>query len=189
MTDRFSPIPRAALWRATFALLGALSLLAFALHWRGDAAQALNAARSELATLHANTAQVETAAAAREATLAHYRQIMAETTHEQRRDWAEVLQGIRDERRLLGLSFAIAAPRPLDADSHAAGPALFVSPMTLELPLLHENDLLGLLADLQARTRALAVPRRCRIERQADAATADLAARCEIDWVLLRGSP
>jgi len=189
MTDGLPPIPRAALWRAAFALSGALALLAFAMHWRDDVAQALGAAHGELATLQQRAAQGETSATARQETLARYQRIMAETTHEQRRDWADALQAIRDERRLLGLSFAIAAPRPLDADSHAAGPALFVSSMTLELPLLHEDDLLGLLADLQARTRALAVPRRCRIERQADAATADLAARCEIDWVVLRGSP
>jgi hypothetical protein len=62
--------------------------------------------------------------------------------------------------------------------------------MKLEMPLLHENDLLGLIADLSSRVQALISVKTCKIERipatpnQSNAAT--LKASCEIDWITLQ---
>jgi hypothetical protein len=62
--------------------------------------------------------------------------------------------------------------------------------MKLEMPLLHENDLLGLLADLSSQVQALVSVKSCKLERipappaQTNAAT--LKAACEIDWITLQ---
>ena len=61
--------------------------------------------------------------------------------------------------------------------------------MKLDLPLLHEDDLLGLLADLSAQAQALVSVKSCKIERSpADPQhpTASLKAHCEIDWITLQ---
>jgi hypothetical protein len=124
--------------------------------------------------------------------IARYQELISRgrTEPERRLEWVETLRGIKEARRLLGLDYEIAPQRPLDEKQPSSGGFDFlVSPMKLEMPLLHENDLLGLLADLQAQVHALIGVRSCRIERtpantQATAAT--LKAACRIDWITLR---
>jgi hypothetical protein len=66
------------------------------------------------------------------------------------------------------------------------------SSMKVQMQLLHEDDLLGFLADLRTGVRALLVVRRCDVERLAPQAGSDRATRaqlkadCEIDWITLR---
>ncbi|MEW6165327.1 MAG: hypothetical protein AB1642_09725 [Pseudomonadota bacterium] len=110
---------------------------------------------------------------------------------ERRLEWVETLNRIKAERRLLGLDYEITPQRPLDEKAVVSGGFSFLtSPMKLEMPLLHENDLLGLLADLQAQVQAIISPRRCLIERVAAPPTqspaAFLKASCEIDWITLQ---
>jgi hypothetical protein len=127
------------------------------------------------------------------AKIARYQQIIDQgrAQPERRLEWVETLRGIKTTRRLLGLDYEIAPQRPLDAKLVASGGYNFlVSPMRLEMPLLHENDLLGLLDDLQAQVQALVSVRNCRIERlPADPSrqnAANLKALCEIDWITLQ---
>lgn len=123
--------------------------------------------------------------------IARYQEIIRQgrTDPERRLDWVEAMRGIKASRRLLGLDYEIAPQRPLDEKIASSGGFKFlVSPMQLEMPLLHEGDLLGLLADLSAQVHALISVRSCRIERLADspANAANLRAACEIDWITLQ---
>lgn len=126
------------------------------------------------------------------AKIARYQEMIARgrTAPERRLEWVETLRSIREDRRLLGLEYEIAPQRPLDDKAALVGGYQFlVSPMKIEMPLLHENDLLGLVADLSARVEALVSVRRCKLERLPGAVqqnTATLKAQCEIDWLTMQ---
>lgn len=111
------------------------------------------------------------------------------TAPEQRLHWVETLKSIKESRRLLGLTYEIAPQRPLDPKQVGAGGYDFlVSTMKLDLPMLHEEDLLGLLADLSAQVNTLLSVKKCQIERNTPGAHtgANLKASCEIDWIKLQ---
>jgi hypothetical protein len=125
--------------------------------------------------------------------IARYQAIIGagRTQSERRLDWVETLSNIKGSRRLLGLDYEIAPQRPLDEKNVASGGYSFLaSPMKLEMPLLHEGDLLGLLADLANQVDALVSVRSCKIERLPDLPArqnaANLKAACEIDWITLQ---
>ena len=110
---------------------------------------------------------------------------------EQRLDWVELLEEIRDKRRLLDLRYDIAPQRPLDAD--ASGDFVFsVSSMKVQMKLLHEEDLTRLLGDLRQQAKALIRVKGCNVERLPSALAeragdwANLQADCDIDWLTLR---
>jgi len=150
----------------------------------------LNEARAVLADTRAMLARVHDDEREIRARIVRYQEILAKgrTQPERRLEWVETLRDIRESRRLLGLDYEIAPQRPLDEKAPESGGHLFLaSPMRLEMPLLHENDLLGLLVDLQAQTQALLSVRMCRIERTGAAPSAGaLKAACEIDWITLQ---
>ncbi|MCX8017507.1 MAG: hypothetical protein N2690_06380, partial [Rhodocyclaceae bacterium] len=141
--------------------------------------------RARLARAHEDEREIA-------AKIARYQEILARgrTQPERRLEWVEILDGIKKTRRLLDLNYEIAPQRLLDPKQPAAGGYEFhTSPMKLELPLLHEEDLLGLLADLSRQSEALVSVRSCRIERQPVEAAhggAPLKAACELDWITLR---
>lgn len=125
--------------------------------------------------------------------IARYQELirMGRTQPERRLEWVETLNHIKTSRRLLGLDYEIGPQRALDEKQPASGGFRFLaSPMKLEMPLLHEEDLLGLFADLAARTEALVSVRSCRIERlpprRASRDPANLKAACELDWITLQ---
>jgi hypothetical protein len=81
--------------------------------------------------------------------------------------------------------------RLLPSGAVAGGHGFMASAMRLRMQLLHENDLLGFIADLQQSVQALPVVRECKVERLARAegeraTQANLAAECSIDWITLR---
>ena len=109
---------------------------------------------------------------------------------EQRLEWVELLKDIRDKRRLIDLVYEIEPQRPLDV-APGAGFTFNVSPMKVQLKLLHEEDLTRFLGDLNEQARALIQVRYCKVTRQpqGQAGTggqANLLAECRIDWVTLR---
>lgn len=127
------------------------------------------------------------------AKIARYQDILARgrTQPERRLEWVETLDNIKTTRRLLDLSYEIAPQGPLDPKVPISGGFEFrTSPMKLDLPLLHEDDLLGLLADLSRQTQALVSVRSCRIGRDTGDAGqsggALLKAACELDWITLQ---
>ena len=109
---------------------------------------------------------------------------------EQRLEWVELLKDIRDKRRLIDLVYEIEPQRPLDV-APGAGFTFNVSPMKVQLKLLHEEDLTRFLGDLNEQARALIQVRYCKMTRQPQgqagaSSQANLLAECRIDWVTLR---
>ena len=109
---------------------------------------------------------------------------------EQRLEWVELLKDIRDKRRLIDLVYEIEPQRPLDV-APVAGFTFNVSPMKVQLKLLHEEDLTRFLGDLNEQARALIQVRYCKVTRQPQgqagtSGQANLLAECRIDWVTLR---
>lgn len=110
---------------------------------------------------------------------------------EQRLDWVELLRDIRSNRRLLDIQYEFSPQQPLD---HGQGPWSFqVSSMRLQLQLLHEEDLLNVLADLRNTAKAQVLVRSCEVSRQprppgdSPSLHANLKAQCLLDWITLRG--
>ena len=114
---------------------------------------------------------------------------------EERLNWVEQIARIKAARRLLDFQYEIAPQKGL-ADTILPGGAVagdyeFVaSTMKLQMPLLHEDDLLGLISDLRRSVSAQLVVRDCAIDRTAPGSerttSAQLRADCTIDWVTLR---
>lgn len=129
------------------------------------------------------------------ANIDRYRELIAQGRNqpENRLDWIETLRNIKEKRRLLGMEYEIAPQRPLDPQQPLTGGFAFLaSPMKLDMPLLHENDLLGLFADLSAAVPALISIRRCTIERLPPGSqpqAAQLKASCELEWITLQEKP
>jgi len=112
---------------------------------------------------------------------------------EQRLDWVERIAQIKAARRLFEVKYSIEPQRPADYPGIAgSGDVEFmVSPMKVELTLLHEEDLLRFIADLRAAVRSHVLVKSCtvqRLERPASdrAVVPRLRADCMIDLVTIR---
>jgi hypothetical protein len=107
---------------------------------------------------------------------------------ERRLDWVETLRHIKDTRKLAALDYEIAPQRLLDEKKPESGGYNFLtSAMKLDMPLVHENDLLGLISDLRTRVSAIISPKHCLIERATTPyPAAALRAQCDIDWITLQ---
>jgi hypothetical protein len=107
---------------------------------------------------------------------------------EERLAWVERIKTIRAARRLLDLRYEIAPQHGLDPATAPGSSGDFEfrsSTMRLQMDLLHEQDLLRLLDDLQGSVPAFVRPQRCTVERsRPDAPT--MQAECVIDWVTIR---
>lgn len=114
---------------------------------------------------------------------------------EERLNWVEQIARIKADRRLLDLQYDLSPQKPVD-DAILPGGALagsyelMASTMHLQMPLLHEYDLLGFLSDLRQAVHAHLLVRDCAIERAAATGEhglpAQLRAECTIDWITLR---
>jgi hypothetical protein len=112
---------------------------------------------------------------------------------ERRLDWMETIAHIKADRHLTQIDYEFSPQRPVDANilpgGAAAGPfTLKTSEMHLQLPLMHEGELLGFLADLRANAAAWIQIRRCAIQRRtesdlANRAAAPLSADCTLEWI------
>ncbi|NWG31146.1 MAG: hypothetical protein HXY29_06600 [Rhodocyclaceae bacterium] len=157
-----------------------------------EAERALQQAKVQLAESRNHLARAQEDEKEIRARIDRYRELIerGRTQPERRLDWVETLRSIKEKRRLLGMEYEIAPQRPLDPKRPVTGGYGFlVSPMKLEMQLLHENDLLGLLADLSAQVPALISVRQCTIERlppSPQPQAAQLKASCEIDWITLQ---
>jgi len=111
-------------------------------------------------------------------------------------EWIESIARIKNNRKLFEIKYKIEPQRQLDYPGvvPAGGADLVVSRMKLDMLLLHEDDLLNFLADLQAAKKAYISVRQCavtRLERGAPTtATAlqpRLLAECQLDLVSVKG--
>lgn len=112
---------------------------------------------------------------------------------ERRLDWVDAIAAIKANRRLFEVKYSIEPQRPLDlAGVKGAGDVeMLASRMRVELPLLHEGDLLAFLSDLERSLSAYVLMRSCTLQRAdktaLDRATAPrLKADCIIDLVTVR---
>lgn len=114
---------------------------------------------------------------------------------EERLNWVEQIARIKTARRLFDFQYELAPQKPLADVTLPGGPVagdyeLMSSSMNLRMPLLHEDDLLGFLADLRRNVHAHLMVRDCTIDRtpqaQDRAIAAQLQAICSIDWITLR---
>jgi len=104
--------------------------------------------------------------------------------------WTETLQAIRDELQIPGLVYEFSAQARLDAAADGA-PLWVGSTLHLRTRLLHEDDLLRLLARIETEAGALPLLHSCHLERHS-AATAEhlLNSACEMTWINLQpGAP
>lgn len=113
---------------------------------------------------------------------------------EHRLDWIEKIRSIRKARRLLDLNYELGPQQLIQAD--VVNPSgndfdIVASPMELQMSLLHENDLLGLLSDLRNGIKGYLRVNHCDIVRAnssppASGPAPQLQAECDIDWITLR---
>ena len=198
--------------RLRLALLGALLMIGGGCGAAYLALDAAHHARNELAVaqkardeIDAKWKRVRGEEAEIRRNLALYAALQARGVigDERRLEWAELLKATSERLRLSGLRYEFSPQRALDAGSPtaAAAPAAppatppqtddaYVSTLTLEVDLLHEEDLTRLLDDLRAQASALVQVKRCSVARLPRATEgerrANLRAACQLDWITLR---
>ena len=108
---------------------------------------------------------------------------------ERRLEWADAVTRIRNQRELLDLTYRVDRQKLLKSVPGKPGTVdFFASTMTVQLDLLHEEDLLRFLADLRASGNAYYAVKSCHLRRTGQAATGTtmtprLRASCEIDLI------
>ncbi len=108
---------------------------------------------------------------------------------ERRLEWADAVARIRNERELLDLTYRVTRQKVLKSLPGKPGNVeFFASTMTVQMDLLHEEDLLRFLADLRNSGNAYYSVKNCSVRRTGQAATGTtitprLRAGCEIDLV------
>jgi len=114
---------------------------------------------------------------------------------EQRLDWIDTITAIKNERRLFNIGYSIEPQKPLDYPGFAPGGGVnfLVSRVRIEMQLLHEEDLLNFIDDLNKRGRSYLSARSCdvqRIDRGGSGGATTLAPRlkasCVFDLITIR---
>lgn len=112
---------------------------------------------------------------------------------EHRLDWIEQVRRTEKERKLFRIDYELAPQQPIDkfiAQPSGSGVEVLSSPMKFTMPLLHEGDLLNLLADLTANVKAYLRLDNCTLTRTPQPAergpAPQLRAECRLDWITLR---
>lgn len=179
-------------WNLVFFLLLVLvgAAAVFASMSMNGAAQKVNtqalAKRSEIQAKLANARNEEQELREK---FSRYENIMARgyIGGERRLDWVEQIRKIKAARKLLDVQYELEPQHVLDNSTAASGYEFMVSNMKLQMPLLHEEDLLNFLADLRDNIRAYTRLMSCSVVRQTTpGSSAQLMADCSIDWITLR---
>jgi len=101
--------------------------------------------------------------------LQQYRALLARgiVGEEKRLDWVDSIMAIKNELRLFNIAYDIEPQQSLDASGAArGGNADFVfSRLKLDMPLLHEEDLLNFIGSLSKRGKAHVLARSCKVSR------------------------
>ncbi len=111
---------------------------------------------------------------------------------ERRIEWIDDLRTIHDQNRLFKINYSIASQEDYKP-TFALNPGSFKpkrSVMKLELAMLHEGDLLGLIEQLATRQATPFILRGCEIVRLSQTISnnyiPNMQAQCELDWITLR---
>ncbi len=108
---------------------------------------------------------------------------------ERRLEWADAVARIRNQRELLDLTYRVERQKLLKSVPGKPGSIdFFASTMSVQLDLLHEEDLLRFLSDLRESGNAYYAVKSCDLRRTGQAATGAtitprLRASCEIDLI------
>ena len=114
---------------------------------------------------------------------------------ERRLDWIEHIKQIRENRKLLPITYEISAQQVFQVDPEVTLGNLELrgSKMKLQMELLHEEDLLNFLDDL--KRKGFYTVQECKVKRagmEPESTHLPLAAECVISWLTLGervGSP
>lgn len=108
---------------------------------------------------------------------------------EKRLEWTELLRDLQRQLRLPGMNYEFGPQVPLESVG-GAGYAYHSSQLKIQLRLLHEEDLLNFVGQLQKEAKALVVLRGCKLSRVPGGSTArdaaQLAGECTMEWITLR---
>ncbi len=130
--------------------------------------------------------------------LVHYQQLLARGIigEEKRLDWVDNIAQIRAQRKLFEIGYDIDVQKPLTTYpgvASAAGVQFMTSRMKVDMPLLHEEDLLNFLSDLQTAGKAYVSVRKCSVDRTDRGAPPTgrgmaprLHSSCDIDMITIR---
>lgn len=186
--------------RVPLALAGILAVLGVALlivstHYQDAAKETASAARQARVTAQERVSRVSEEERDIRDNLAYFERMRASgiVGEQNRLDWIDAIARIKNNRKLFEIKYMIEAQRPLDYPGLASGPNLefVVSRMKLDMMLLHEEDLLDFLDDLQAAGKAHVTVKHCVVARlERGAATAlqpRLRAECQVDLVSVKG--
>lgn len=104
---------------------------------------------------------------------------------EQRLDWIELIDSIREQHRLFEIDYEVSQQK--QEGTPVGDFRLSASDMSFHLPLLHEGDLLNFIEDLQQRAPALIHVKQCEISRstgkaERQAGEPNLDAHCQLRW-------
>ena len=110
--------------------------------------------------------------------------------NEPRLDWSEALEKIRTQKLVLDFKYNIAPQQayPTPAGAEAGNFALNISPMTFQLDLLHEEQLLKLLSALEAQVPGWFILDKCSLSApisQGQTASS-LKAECAGGWFTMK---
>ena len=108
---------------------------------------------------------------------------------EKRLDWTELLRDLQRRLRLPGMNYEFGPQVPLESAA-GADYAFHSSQLKIQLRVLHEEDLLNFVGQLQKEAKALVVLRGCKLSRlpggSAARDPAQLAGECTMEWITLR---
>ena len=171
----------ASYFAATDYLQKAKNLAAATAAQRIDVQAKLASANEEEREIKANLQQYQALAA---------RGIIGE---EKRLDWIDTITAIKNERRLFNIGYSIEPQKELDYPGFARGGGVkFVfSRLKIEMPLLHEEDLLNFIDDLTKRGKSYLSARSCDVRRAelgsgGTTLASRLQAACVFDLITIR---
>ena len=109
---------------------------------------------------------------------------------EKRLEWTELLRDLQHRLRLPGMNYEFGPQVPLESVA-GADYAFHSSQLKIQLRVLHEEDLLNFVAQLQKEAKALVVLRGCKLSRLPGANpaardAAQLIGECTMEWITLR---
>ena len=178
------------------ALLVATALGLFSWHLLQASERQANAAEQAAERLRSEAARLQSEEHDMRAKISQYQALDTRGIigNERRLDWVELMRSIQRERKLMGLEYEVQPRQPLSgstAGSNGTGYIFMSSLMRVQIPLLHEEDLLRFLDDVQTGAAAFTRLRSCKLQRSAAPAQeapglhAQLNAECQIDWITL----
>jgi hypothetical protein len=184
------------LLRLALALLLALVIGLFSLHFARESARQADTAELSATNIRNEALRLQSEEQDMRAKIAEYQSIEGRGIigAEHRLDWVELMRSIQREHKLLGLEYEILPSQPLPGNPGGSGTGyIFMnSVVSIQIPMLHEEDLLHFLDDAHAGAAALTRLRSCKLQRsntppstQGQGLPPQLMAECQMDWITL----